>query len=683
MKNPFLYFLFFIFSVTICFSQPVASPNVKCISVNPLNGDVTLTWTTPAGPGGFIEYQIFTSPNLAGPYTLVGTVTTFSQTSYTHVGAGANLIRKYYKVQSSYNPGTVLAPPVDTLSTIFLTATNTGNGTALLAWNKFFIKTIPTASTWYKIYREYPIGTWTLRDSTQALFYTDVIGLCSAILSYQIEISDNTGCTSVSNVAGGSVFSDNTPPADAPIDTVSVDGTTDLATISWIPSTSPDADSVVIYQLFAPAWNKIATVAVPTTFYQNPLSNAANVSESYRLAVLDSCGNISPLGTFHKTIYLSVSFDICAATSSLIWNKYVNWTPGVTQYQIWKSINGGTFSLIATNPNTDTTFTDNGLVIGTPYCYFIRVLNGTGKSSSSNRVCFNPNVAQPPTFTYNRTATVTGNNSILVKAHVDFASTSVKYYRIQRATALSGSYSIIAPSITPIGTALTYLDNSVNTTSNSYFYKIDAMDSCSHVITTTNVDTTILLAASIAPNLEVNLSWNDYGGWLGGVDYYEVYRAVDGAWDPIPITTINYTGSNGVYVDDISPFLTSRGNFSYYVVGVEGNGNTFSFKDSSASNIVHVYQYPRILVPNAFTPNNDNTNDVFLPYVGFIDASDYLFTIFDRTGTPVFETSNPAEGWDGKKKGDVCQAGVYMYLIKSKSSNGDDSKISGTVSLFR
>jgi gliding motility-associated-like protein len=538
------------------------------------------------------------------------------------------------------------------------------------------------------VYREYPTGVWTLHDSTQTLAYTDVIDICSAVLNYRIEIADNNGCISVSNVAGGSVFSDATPPDLAIIDTVSVDGPAGLATISWSPSPSADADSIVIYKSVSGnasgPWNAIDTVPVPVTSYTYTASNAANVSELYRLAVLDSCGNISPLGILHKTIYLSATFDICAATADLIWNKYVNWTPGVTQYEIWKNVNGGPFSLVAANTNSDTTYQDGGLVLGVQYCYFIRAINGT-KTSSSNRVCFSPNVSQPPAYTYLRLATVTGDKSIFLKAHVDFLGTSVKYYRIQRAIAPSSSFSVIAPVILPTGSTITYTDITVNTTINSYIYKIDALDSCLHVITSSNLSRTMLLTATIKPYVNIELKWNDYNTWLGGVDFYEVYRAIDGVWSSSPIGTVNYTGTGGTYTDviDTATILSSQGNFSYYVVAVEGSGNTFGFKDSSASNIARVSHYPKIYVPNAFTPNEDNMNDVFKPKAGFIDPTNYSLMIFDNTGTPIFESKNPVEGWDGKKKGNPCQEGVYMYLVRCKASNGDDSKVSGTVSLIR
>jgi gliding motility-associated-like protein len=675
----FTFFAYCLLPFALCFAQ-MSSPDVKCISVS-ASGDVTLTWIIPP-PGSFVSYHIDTSSSPATiPFATYTTISTYTATTFTHTGANANIRRMYYLVYTE-SAGPVFSTPTDTFSTIYLTVTNFVSS-AKLDWNSIASPNVSTSTGWYKIYREYPVGNWVLRDSTTALTYTDVIDVCNDSLSYRIEIADNTGCTSVSNAAGG-IFSDNTPPVVSPIDTVSVNAA-NLATISWNSSPSPDADSVVIYRSLSSAgpWIPIATVPVSQTSYTNTLSTAASASEYYRVAFMDSCRNISPMVTAHKTIYLSATFDVCAATASLVWNKYINWTPSVTQYDVYVSVNGGNFSYLASTAAFDTNYVHTNLSLGNNYCYLIRATNGT-KTSSSNRICGTLNVSQPPLFNYARYATVLSDKSIQITAHVDPAP-GAKYFRIQRAERLSGNFSIIATNlIPPPGNTLTYTDNTVNVAANSYVYKVEAIDSCGNVIIASNSDTTILLQASIEPNLQITLSWNDYGSFLGSTSSYKIYRAVDGVWGTTPIATIPYSGNGGTYTDDVSLFFTnSRGNFSYYIMAIEGSGNTFGFTDSSRSNIVKILEYPQIYVPNCFTPNGDLINDEFIPVVGFVDPSNYSLAIYDNTGTPVFSTENPAEGWDGKKKGHPCPIGVYVYVISTQASGGNNSRISGTVTLLR
>lgn len=688
---PVCYRYFLVVFVLFCktagtSAQSVLSPQVSCVAVNTSNGDVTLTWSVPADPGGnFFEYQIYSSPlTPLGPYTQVGTVSAYLQNTFTVVGAGANTQRVYFKVLTSYTPGPVVSAPLDTFSTIFLNVINPGNGTAQLSWNKTSFKSIPGNSTWYRIYREYPVGTWTQIDSTQALTYTDVVDICNAQLNYKIEQAHSAGCVSVSNSAGGTLFTDQTPPAQGQFDTVSVTAA-GLAELGWQSSASKDADSVVIYRgnsALGP-WLPIVTLPNTQKYYLYPASTATLGIEYYRLAFKDSCSNLSPQGTIHNTIYLSTSFNICSSTASLIWNKYNNMNPGVSQYRIYRSINAGPYMMVASQNANDTTYTDSGLQLGNSYCYFVRALGGS-RSSTSNSVCFNAAVTQPPTYHYNRFATVISDNRIDVKAHVDTGATSVKYYNLRRAISGTGSFSTIATFPFTSSTVISYSDTKVNAAINSYDYEWTAMDSCANVITTSNSGTTMLLTGQAGANLDVMLNWNDYTDWQGNVNAYEIYRAVDGVWDPLPIATVAYTGSGGSYTDDISAFLpTSRGIFHYKIIAQEGSGNPYGFSDSSQSNVIRLVHFPKFFFPNTFTPNSDGKNDVFLPVAGFIDPDSYKLTIFDRTGTPIASYWNLAEGWDGKKKGDPCQEGVYMYLVNCKATNGDDVQLYGTVSLIR
>ena len=75
-----------------------------------------------------------------------------------------------------------------------------------------------------------------------------------------------------------------------------------------------------------------------------------------------------------------------------------------------------------------------------------------------------------------------------------------------------------------------------------------------------------------------------------------------------------------------------------------------------------------VYIPNAFTPNGDNDNDLFLP-VGFgIEGFD--MNIFDRWGNLIFKSTAERKGWDGSIKGKVAEQGVYVYRIVIKTMAG-------------
>lgn len=64
--------------------------------------------------------------------------------------------------------------------------------------------------------------------------------------------------------------------------------------------------------------------------------------------------------------------------------------------------------------------------------------------------------------------------------------------------------------------------------------------------------------------------------------------------------------------------------------------------------------------PTAFTPNQDGLNDSFRPGV-FCPVNTYRFTVFDRYGRKVFESSDPVKGWDGNLQGKKAPSGSYVY----------------------
>jgi gliding motility-associated-like protein len=92
-------------------------------------------------------------------------------------------------------------------------------------------------------------------------------------------------------------------------------------------------------------------------------------------------------------------------------------------------------------------------------------------------------------------------------------------------------------------------------------------------------------------------------------------------------------------------------------------------------------------IPNSFTPNNDQVNDMFKPVLGDILPTKYLLQIFDRWGGIVFETNNPDQGWDGTHKGQKVPRGIYSYKLEFEIpeyiSSSLDNPLRGTIILLR
>ncbi len=87
-----------------------------------------------------------------------------------------------------------------------------------------------------------------------------------------------------------------------------------------------------------------------------------------------------------------------------------------------------------------------------------------------------------------------------------------------------------------------------------------------------------------------------------------------------------------------------------------------------------------IYVPDAFSPNGDELNDIFLPIMRGVKS--YQLTIFDRWGEILFNTKDPIVAWDGNYKGKLCAFDVYNWLIEVNGSQGQIKKLKGHVTLL-
>ena len=100
------------------------------------------------------------------------------------------------------------------------------------------------------------------------------------------------------------------------------------------------------------------------------------------------------------------------------------------------------------------------------------------------------------------------------------------------------------------------------------------------------------------------------------------------------------------------------------------------------------YQYNELLyIPNSFTPDGDQNNQVFCPvfYSGY-DPQNYEFTVYNRWGEVIFESRNALVGWDGTYGPDAFEApaGMYTYRILYKNPDLDERKVvTGHVNLLR
>jgi len=116
----------------------------------------------------------------------------------------------------------------------------------------------------------------------------------------------------------------------------------------------------------------------------------------------------------------------------------------------------------------------------------------------------------------------------------------------------------------------------------------------------------------------------------------------------------------------------------YYTVQVTGDCGTAT----DQINVLQANCGCELFIPNAFTPNGDQVNDIFTP-VGDCLIEDYELLIFDRWGGVVFGSEDPAIVWDGRSSGNEIPIGVYAYKVRYKPIGEERREVFGSVTLAR
>lgn len=162
----------------------------------------------------------------------------------------------------------------------------------------------------------------------------------------------------------------------------------------------------------------------------------------------------------------------------------------------------------------------------------------------------------------------------------------------------------------------------------------------------------------------------------------------DFSWSPVPPTTINSTvhfydnSVNAVTYDwDFGVFGNSTLENPIINYGDVAAGSyqvclTVTSPEGCRNNICKPITFIEeflIYVPNTFTPDGDEFNNVFRPIVpDGMTLDDYSFTIFNRWGEVLFESHDVQFGWDGTYQGAAVKEGVYTWTIVA--SGGGDKK---------
>jgi gliding motility-associated-like protein len=149
----------------------------------------------------------------------------------------------------------------------------------------------------------------------------------------------------------------------------------------------------------------------------------------------------------------------------------------------------------------------------------------------------------------------------------------------------------------------------------------------------------------------------------------------------------NLSAAFGIIASGLSPTdrsfahtLTAQNSVvgCYILIAIDSTGNP-----SAAVDTVCIEECAdNYKLPDIFTPNNDNINDVFVPFDGYKFVKNVDFVVYNRWGQPLYATQNPAINWTGNN----TPAGIYYYkcLITINALSGTKQRqLTGNIKIVR
>ena len=197
----------------------------------------------------------------------------------------------------------------------------------------------------------------------------------------------------------------------------------------------------------------------------------------------------------------------------------------------------------------------------------------------------------------------------------------------------------------------------------SLHYKVEMRDANQQLVGKSAVAHPVMLTGT-GGNRTASLQWEETVPW--NVDSTEVFKKVDTVFVKIASTDAKEYVDNQVYNDvEYQYYVRTFGH--YDIIGIPkpliNYSAVITVKPSEHGNPDP--DEPVYELPNVFTPNGDQINDVFVPRRITPDLIVKVdMHIFNRWGRFVYETKDIFINWDGRATGTglPCSTGTYFYV---------------------
>lgn len=376
----------------------------------------------------------------------------------------------------------------------------------------------------------------------------------------------------------------------------------------------------------------------------------ANAIRNVRLKLEDYCSNIylrNALSVVHLTVTNQGEQNVLAWSQNAYPDQFL-------RYEVYK--NGRLVTTINTIDRLE--YIDQSIVCGEENTYQVIAyqLNETEVSSHSREIAVS-GTATDATIPTDLFVSVQDATTIALETGFTDSSLPTTFsFLLDKQASNSTSEEIL------LENATTWTDLAVTTATTQYCYSAAFINSCEHQSLSTPTVCSIHLTSN-----GMELSWSTQAPSLLEPISWELEKTLNNQLVVLPMTNLtSYSIASDLDLD---------GRPQYRIVATDATGR------KSYSNSLIYESAPTLYVPTAFSPNNDQHNDLFLP-IGQV-YNDFKMTIYNRWGKPIYATYNAEQGWDGTVNGALAPAGNYSYDIQVMKEGKSIFRKTGTFLLIR